>query len=275
MHLEARLAGASAVLAAAWFVPALDAQIRPTGYAPGSYRYAISTVVERVQDQAAGRPPFAFETETRQWITLGLSSRSPDTLALTITVDSVTVSSSLAAPAPTLDKLRGVTLTGTVSPMGRIHAFLPASDASPEAAALYGAFRAFLPPLPSEALSARSRWVDTTSDRVRREGLDVTTRTVTTSRVTGDTTIAGERAWRIERSAVIEGKGTGTEAGKPLRVRNDGTIAGTHYVSARGVYLGSASTQRSELALSAGEGDASMPILQTIKSSVTLLPPPR
>jgi hypothetical protein len=49
-------------------------------------------------------------------------------------------------------------------------------------------------------------------------------------------------------------------------------IDATHYVSARGVYLRSASIQRSELSLSAGERDASMPIQQTIKSSVELLP---
>jgi hypothetical protein len=57
-----------------------------------------------------------------------------------------------------------------------------------------------------------------------------------------------------------------------MHLRNDGTIASTHYVGTRGVYLGSASTQRSELTLSVSESDVSLPITQTIKSTVELLP---
>lgn len=272
MQLKPQVGFASAALVAGWFTPSLGAQDRPFAYAPGSYRYAVTTVVDRSQDQAAGRPPVAFETVTKQWITLELSPKSSDTLGLTITVDSVTVGSSLAAPAPNLDKLRGAKVMGTVSPVGRIYAFQPPANAEPETAALYAAFRKFLVPMRALTLAVGSRWTDTTTDTVTREGLDVTTRTVTTSRVAGDTTIGGQSAWRIERSSVIEGRGTGTEAGRPLRVRNDGTIAGAHYISTRGVYVRSASTQRSELTLSVSQNDVSSPIVQTIKSTVELLP---
>lgn len=272
MHLDAQIRSTSLALAVAWLAPSAGAQSRPLAYAPGAYRYAVTTVVERSQDQSAGRPPVAFETITKQWIRLDLAAKSPDTLDLTITVDSVTIGSSLAAPAPNLDKLRGAKLAGTMSPTGRIYVFRPPPNADPETTALYGAFRKFLVPLPTRAPAPGTRWVDTTADTVTKEGLVVATRTVTTSRVAGDTTVAGEPAWRIDHSAVIEGKGTGTEAGRPLRVRNDGTIAGSHYVSTRGVYVRSASTQRSELTLSVSEADVSAPIVQTIKSNVELLP---
>jgi hypothetical protein len=272
MHLSTRVGIASALFAACWTAPSLRAQDRPFAYAPGSYRYAVTTTVDRSQDQPAGRPPFAFEVVTKQWITLDLAERGRDTLAMTITVDSVSVGSSLTAPPPNTDKLRGAKLTGTVSRTGHPYAFRPPGNAEPETAALYTAFRKFLLPLPAQAIAARSHWADTTADTVSKEGLNVTTRTVTTSTVTGDTTIAGEPAWRIERRSRIEGKGTGTEAGRPLRLRNDGTISGTHYVSRRGVYLRSESTQRSELMLSVSESDVSSPIVQTIKSTVELLP---
>jgi hypothetical protein len=228
--------------------------------------------VERSQDQPADRPPFTFQVVTKQQVSLTLAPSAGDTLDLTIAVDSLSVSSSLAAPAPNLDRIRGAKLKGRISPTGRLYAFQAPADANPETTALYGAFRRFLIPLPNSAVSVGSRWADTTTDRVTKEGLDVTTRTITRSRVAGDTTIGGQPAWRIERNSVVEAHGTGTEAGRQIKLRNDGTIAGTHYISARGVYLGSTSTQRSEMLLSAGESDVSMPIVQTIKSTVEPLP---
>jgi hypothetical protein len=153
-----------------------------------------------------------------------------------------------------------------------VYAFQAPANADAETAALYGAFRRFLIPLPNSPLSVGSRWVDTTTDRVTKEGLDVTTRTITTSRVAGDTTIDGEAVWRIDRNSVVEAHGAGAEGGRQLKLRNDGTIAGTHYIGTRGVYLGSTSTQRAEMLLSAGQSDTSMPIVQTIKSTVQPLP---
>lgn len=272
MRLSTQVGIGSVLLAASWMPSSIGAQSRPFAYAPGSYRYSVATTVDRSQDQAAGRPPVTFQVVTKQRITLGLAAKSADTLGLTITVDSITVGSSLAAPAPNVDKLRGAKLSGTISPMGRIYAFQPPPNADPETAALYAAFRRFLVPVPTRTLSAGAQWADTSTDTVTKEGLNVTTRTVTKWRVTGDTTIAGQSAWRIERNSVIESKGTGMEAGRPIHVRNDGTIAGTHYVSSGGVYLGAASTQRSELTLSVSESDVSLPITQTITSNVELLP---
>jgi hypothetical protein len=263
---------ASATLAALLVAPSVRPQRSTFVYQPGTYRYAVTTTVERSQDQPADRPPFTFQVVTKEQISLTLSPSAADTLDLTIAVDSVSVSSSLAAPAPSLDRIRGAKLRGKISSSGRLYAFQAPADANPETAALYGAFRRFLIPLPGAAVSVGSRWVDTTTDRVTKEGLDITTRTITRSRVAGDTTIDGQPAWRVERNSVVEAHGTGTEAGRPIKLRNDGTIAGTHYIGTRGVYLGSSSTQRSEMLLSAGESDVSMPIVQTIKSTVEPLP---
>ena len=271
MHLGIQRGIVTATLAVLSTTSSVRAQGSPFTYQLGTYRYAVTTTVERSQDQPADRPPFTFQVVTKQQVTLTLAPAGGDTLDLTITVDSVSVSSSLTAPAPSLDRIRGAKLKGKVSPPGRVYAFQAPANADPETTALYSAFRRFLVPLPS-APSVGSRWVDTTTDRVTKEGLDVTTRTITTSRVAGDTTIGGQPAWRIERNSVIEAHGTGTEGGRELRVRNDGTIAGMHYVSARGVYLGSSSTQRVEMLLSAGQADVSMPIVQTIKSTVQPLP---
>ena len=268
MHPGVQRGIVGTTLAVLFATPSVRPQRSTFAYQPGTYRYRVVTTVDRTQDQPADRPPFTFQVVTRQQVTLALAPLAGDTLDLTIAVDSISVSSSLAAPAPNLDRIRGAKLKGKLSPTGRVYAFQAPGDADPETAALYGAFRRFLIPLPGTALSVGSTWADTTTDRVTKEGLDVTTKTITRSRVAGDTTIGGQPAWRIERNSVVEAHGTGTEAGRPIRLRNDGTIAGTHYVSARGVYLGSSSTQRAEMLLSAGESDTSMPIVQTIKSTV-------
>src|SRR3954467_11340570 len=99
MRVNIQVGIASALLAAP-AMTSIHAQSRPFAYAPGSYRYLVTTTVDRSQDQAAGRPPVAFQVVTKQRITLDLAAKSTDTLVLTITIDSISVGSSLAAPAP-------------------------------------------------------------------------------------------------------------------------------------------------------------------------------
>jgi hypothetical protein len=98
-------------------------------YQPGTYRYRVVTTVDRTQDQPADRPPFTFQVVTRQQVTLVLAPLAGDTLDLTIAVDSISVSSSLAAPAPNLDRIRGAKLKGKLSPTGRVYAFQAPGDA--------------------------------------------------------------------------------------------------------------------------------------------------
>lgn len=253
------------------------AQAGPFRYAAGSERYRVTTVVKRSQLQGGGRAPFDFETTTKQLVTLNLAPRSRDTLRLTVTVDSVGVTSTLAAPQPNLRHLFGAKLTGTISPQGRVYSFQPTStsadsETAAQTAALYAAFRRFLLSLPPRALEAGSSWADTTTDAVKREGFAITTTTVTTSRVTGDTVLAGQRAWRVERHAEVAQTGTGTEAGQPIQMTGTGTINGVHYVSPTGVYLGSQSTQTSDITMSTKDSEGA-PISQTIKSTVELIPP--
>jgi hypothetical protein len=99
----------------------------------------------------------------------------------------------------------------------------------------------------------------------------VSTQRIVMSKVTGDTTYAGQRAWRIERTGSIALSGQGTEGGKVLRVAGDGTIRGVQYVSVTGVYLGSKVTQIMRLVESfpdTGDGPAST---QTIRSQIVPL----
>jgi len=254
--------------------PAKDARF---AYAPGTHRYRLTTVVERTQAQAGGRAPFEFQTTTTQLVTVAIARRSADTLGFTVTLDSVDVASTLAAPAPNLERFRGIKITGTISPQGRVYAFEPVSDSGdPETTALYraldGAFSRFLVQFPARPLAVGSEWTDSSTVKAQRNGFDVTTTEITTSKLVGDTTIAGRHAWNVERNSSVITSGVKTEGGQPIHLDGDGSISGRHHVSADGVYLGSHSTQRINLTLDTSAGSGQMaPIRQTITSTVEMV----
>jgi hypothetical protein len=245
-------------------------------YTPGTQRYKIEIATQNQRDQNGGRAPAEFDYTTTQLITVHLTRRSPDTLAIAVTVDSIEQQSALDAPKEDLSWARGVKLSGTISPTGQVYRFNAPADADGNLRGLYEGFRFFLPAL-RPSLAAGTSWADTSKQRSGQRGSfdSVSTQKVVTSRVTGDTTYAGQRAWRIERAGNLSLSGQGTEAGKVLRVVGDGTIKGVQYVSMSGVYLGARVTQIMRLVESfqdTGEGPAST---QTIRSEIEPLPPIR
>jgi hypothetical protein len=276
--LAALLAALMAVPAAGQ--PALNtASARPVVaapfmYAAGTHHYRITSVDTRTQNQSGGRAPFEFTTTTTQFVTLTLASRTRDTVALTLTLDSVAVTSTLDAPPANTDGLRGARMEGTVSPQGKIYVFSPgAGETDRIKIALYRAFSRFLSAVPPQ-LAAGTTWSDTTSETFKRGEFDIKTSTVTTSKVSGDTTVAGQHAWRVERNGVISTSGEGTEKGVPIHLTADGTIRTVQVLSQTGVFLGSAGTQMTHLEMSMAEsaGGESQPIQEVIKSTVEALP---
>jgi hypothetical protein len=246
-------------------------------YAPGTQRYRVTTVDTRTQDQSAGRAPFEFTTTTTQYLTVALARRSPDTMSVTVTLDSTQVSSTLDAPQPDLNSFRGTRLQGTMSPQGRIYSFAPPAGVTDQkTVALYRAFKGFLAPVPAQMASGAT-WVDSTTDAFRKGEFDIKTASVTTSKVAGDTTYAGQQAWRVDRNGTVTMTGEGTERDKPIHLTVDGTIRGSRFMSASGVFLGATGTQTTRLELSMGEavGGQDAPIQESIKSTVEALPAKR
>ena len=247
---------------------ATPAQAPLFAYAPGTQHYRLTTSVHRNQFQGGGRAPFEFDATTTQLITLAIERQSADTLRLTITIDSVAVSSTLDAPMPNTNRFVGTKITGLISPTGQIYAFdPPAGNTDPQLAALYAAFRRFLVSFPPRPLTVGTSWADTTIDHVQRNGFDVAIRNIGTTTVAGDTTVNGTRAWRIVRHAEIAQQGEKNENGYPIQLLGEGTVNGVHLVSSTGVYLGSQSTQRFNLTMTMKDSEGA-PINETIKSTV-------
>ena len=241
-------------------------------YTPGTQRYRIEIATQNQRDQNGGRAPAEFNYTTTQVVTVHLAKQSRDTLALTVTIDSIYQESALDAPKQDLSFAKGLKLTGTVSPTGEVYRFEAPANVDANVRGLYDGFRFFLPALHGQLTSGTS-WADTSKQRSGRRGAfdSVSTQKIVMSKVTGDTTYAGQRAWRIERTGSITLSGQGSEAGKALRVAGDGTIRGVQYVSVTGVYLGSKVTQIMRLVESfadTGDGPAST---QTIRSQIVPL----
>lgn len=227
----------------------------PFTYAPGTQQYRMTTVTSRTQDQAGGRAPFQFQVTTTQYVTLRLARRAPDTLSISLTVDSLQVASNLDALPPDTAGFRGATLSGTLSAQGRLYRFEAPSGTPPgKLTALYRAFKSFLVPFPSTPIASGMSWTDSTVDHIDRQPLTIASTMVTTWSVTGDTTIAGQRAWRIERSTIVTTVGDGHQGPMPLHLEGDETIRGMRYVTMSGVYVGASATQTSQILMSTSAG---------------------
>jgi hypothetical protein len=244
----------------------------PFVYTPGAQQYRITTVTKRTQDQSGGRAPFEFEVTTTQYVTVRITSAGHDTLGVAIAMDSLAVASTLDALPADTDGFKGTVLRGTMSPQGRMYAFeAPAGTQPGKVTALYRAFRPFLVPFPSTAMAPGLTWTDSTVDHIEKKPFSITSTSVTTWTVTGDTTYAGQKAWRVERVAIVTTSGTGTEGTMPLHLEGDDTIRGVRYVTMGGVYVGGSATQTSLLQMNTQVGadqSESSPIRQTIKTTI-------
>jgi hypothetical protein len=251
-------------------------------YTPGTQRYRLTTVVNNQRDQTGGRAPMTYTVTTTQIVTLTVARKTADTLSLTIHIDSADVDSpDLDSPKPDLSFERGVTLKGTMAPTGHIYEFGSKADAATlngsNIAALYKSFQHFLPVFPAADVHVGLTWTDTTEQReMHRSSFDsVITRTVTTWKVSSDTTIAGSHAWRLDRSSTIDLSGDGKEAGQTIHLDGDGSIKSASFVNPNGVYLGARSSQNVRFVSSFKETGEGAPQSQTIKTTIEPLPPIR
>lgn len=251
-------------------------------YSPGTQRYRLTTIVNNQRDQTGGRAPMTYTVTTTQVVTVTLASKTTDTLALTIRIDSADVDSpDLDAPKPDLSFERGVTLKGTMAPTGRVYEFGSKAEAATlngsNIAALTKSFQHFLPVFPGADVHVGTTWTDTAQQReLHRSSFDsVITQTVTTWKVSADTTIHGSHAWRLDRSSTIELSGDGKEAGQTIHLDGDGSIKSAAFVNPAGIYLGARSSQNVRIVSSFKETGEGAPQSQTIKTTIEPLPPIR
>src|SRR5687768_479704 len=242
-----------AILATA---PALEAQTAGSTYAPGAHRYRL-TREARSSQEVMGQVQTGTVT-TYEEFTLDLRPGERDTMRFTITIDSATRQSDMGAgEAP---PAKGRRISGRVSARGRVHDFDRDSSGTDDLAAGY---RNFLPQLPAQPLAMGMSWADTVRAPFNQGGIQGTTMTVIASRVLGDTTIGGQRAWRVERTGTLSMSGAGNQDGADLILSGAGTANGVSYIASNGVYLGASSTQDLSINVEVPAASMTIPIKQT------------
>ncbi|HUF30625.1 MAG TPA: hypothetical protein VMM77_08145 [Gemmatimonadaceae bacterium] len=254
--MKLRITVAASVLVAI----AGTAEAQDLAYVPGTFTYRMNTELHQKQDMMGQIQE--MDRKASQHVTVQLDRRTRDTLGFAITIDSSETDSPEMQAA--LSKLVGKTVTGTVSPRGKVLSFVAPTD-STSSESDFRNVRQFFVRLPDAATRGASV-VDTVSDSFDAQGLTIQQQAVMTSTVAGDTTINGENAIILERTGTVSMTGQGEQGGSELTLEGTGTVTGKLYVSAKGGLLGGRMENSSEITVAVLAANMTIPISQTSTS---------
>ena len=224
-------------------------------YAPGEFRYGVVTVIKR--SDARGDQKQDYTITANQALTLLLTPRGADSLRFRITLDAYTLGSDLPVQLPAVSQLQGTVVEGVITASGRMVRYSHRSPVTSGAdvLALAENMSRFLVTVSPDAVTGATA-VDTTSSRQSNAGGELLERTITTTKVDGDTTFAGQKAWRIRRDTDVTVSGTTMQSGQALHVEGGGTGTGTFFLSMKGVYLGALTRSTTSTAITLPDGGA-------------------
>ncbi|MEO5818571.1 MAG: hypothetical protein ABIT20_25095 [Gemmatimonadaceae bacterium] len=226
-----------ALLIAAPFAAApLSAQ--SVEYAAGTTRYRISTTTKGSQSSPMGSGD--FEIGLRQQVTVNLMKHAKDTVMATITIDSIALKT--VGPSPDVSSLVGKPMVALISPTGKFYSTEPAAGTVDPALAQITEGVSHILPSYRANLASGMTWADTVSGKVNQQGMDLDRTSVTTYKVSGDTTIGGQKAMRVERSSNVKATGSGTMQNTPVTMETVGNSTGAFFLTSKGVYLGGTNT---------------------------------
>jgi len=261
----------SAMLLVAGTLPALG-QIH---YAPSVQHYRLHSTVERTQEQNGQKTSGVITNE--QQVTVALQApgaksalTDKDTLSFAVTLDSVSLSSNLAAQLPDVSVMQGTKVSGVMLPSGKVISFKSDTKATDgvDRESIVSSMAHFLLTLPATA-GAGASWTDTATTNFSKDGNTLKTSTITVSRVIGDTTVGGQPAWRVHRASTLIISGTQQQSNQQITMDGTGSGEAMYYIGRNGVYLGSTSTQSmNEVVKASG---MVIPVTQTATSTVTII----
>jgi hypothetical protein len=261
----------SAMLLVATTLPALG-QIH---YTPSVQRYRLHSTVERSQEQNGKKSSGVITNE--QQVTVALQApgskgtlTDTDTLHFAVTLDSINMSSNLAVQLPNIQVMQGTKVSGAMLPSGKVLSFNSDTKSTDgvDRESIVSSMAHFLLTLPATA-SANTTWTDTASQDFSKDGTSMKTSTITVSQVIGDTSVAGQPAWRVHRTSTLVIAGTQTQANQLISMDGTGTGEAMYYIGTNGVYLGSTSTQTMKETVKAA--GIVIPVTQTATSVVTII----
>ena len=272
------------VAAAAILVAAAGstAAAQPFAYKAGAQHYRLDQTV--ATEQTVQGMAQSSTSSTAQFISMELAPAASGAqgLGVTFVIDSVLVlPADSAAPASPMQAqvqmqaqdaakaLKGRRLTGTVTPLGRVQTLAVADTVVPNAQQLANGFKAFLVPFPNASIKSGMTWTDTTTNEFKNmSGIDGTTKSIVTYTVVGDTTVGGQKAWKVEQKGTLTMTGAGAAQGTDVSLSGDGTVQGTVVVGQNGVYLGGDVEQTQSLKVEVPAASMTIPITNNVTTKI-------
>lgn len=218
------------LLASALVAPVAEAQ--SFQYAPGTARYKI--VLQQKMTQEAMGQKNEMDVNGEQHVSITLGKKAADTLTVNVSLDSIAMTNSMMG-AMDMSRAKGIKVSSLISPTGVVY-----STTVPDSgmAADVGDDLARMLPRITRSLAMGATWVDTLTGKVKRGGIDMERTIVTNSKVVGDTTIDGQKAWKIERASESKMSGSGSTQGQPVTMEGTSKGNGFLYVSPAGTFIG-------------------------------------
>jgi hypothetical protein len=206
-------------------------------YKPGTAQYRITTSTKGTQE-VMGQKQEA-EQSSMQLITVTLTRPVKDTLGMTVVLDSLNLVGPMGMTPPGTDKLVGMKVSAKLSPFGALYsADVPKDSTMPTQSQVVEGLNNFLPRLRGK-MTAGSTWTDTTSGKVTQGPFELERKVITKFTVVGDTTVQGEKSWKVAHETVTTLSGSGAPQGQPASMEGTSNAKGTIVVSQKGVFLGS------------------------------------
>ncbi|HUX35305.1 MAG TPA: hypothetical protein VMV51_15645 [Gemmatimonadaceae bacterium] len=209
-------------------------------YAPGTAQYRM-TVEAKVTQTAMGQST-ETDVSSGQKFTMALSRPSADTLAMSLTVDSVAQMTPMG-PVPGLDGLVGKKVQALLSPRGEYYStYIAPTDT---AAALTSVADQLVHVLPRirVALTNGATWTDTLNATSMQNGIELKRQVISVYTVAGDTTVGGTTARKITRASTSTTSGSGSIQGQAVTMDGTSTGTGVAVVTAGGAFIGSAGSE--------------------------------
>lgn len=216
---------------------------KPFEYAPSTGQYRFTSTTKTSQDVMGQKNE--SQTTTNRLLTIAVARTAPDTVSLAVVIDSFTMVNSMGITPPGLDKLVGAKFSAKLSPAGSLYsADGPKEGDVPNAVQLTNEFSRTLPRINS-ILSLGAAWTDTLTDKLLQNGIELNRRMISRFSVAGDTTVGGEKVWKILRETSTTVAGSGSPSGQPITLESAGTGTGTIFLSQKGVLMGGDSEEQS------------------------------
>ena len=258
-----------AVVALSFIVAPVAAQTALGSYAPVVAKYHISSKGKTSQVMMGQAQE--FETTSNQLLSLAVT-KAGDALSLTMTLDSATVTSGAPTGAPDMSSAIGMKFIGAMALDGKVASSQVLDKSGVVSTSDFASnLRSILPRLRIGATKGMV-WVDSFTVLGKQGDADLTSESVVNYTLTGDTVVAGTKAWKVVGLSATKISGKGSRMGSDYTI--DGTVKGvtTAVVSTAGILLAQFNESDTNLSVNVPAAQMTIPIVQHGTVQVDKLP---